>query len=72
MKVKFTLEEEENKALRQALEDIPTCFCGLVACPDMDGNACDNCPIATINYKMQNICDCIEKEILPMLKEMEK
>lgn len=71
MKVKFTLEEEESKALRQALEDIPVDLCRFVNCPDMDGNACENCPMAAIERKWQDMHECIQEEILPMIKKIE-
>lgn len=72
MKVKFTLEEKESKSLRQALEDIPTDLCAFVDCPDMEGNACENCPMAVINQKWQNMHERIQEEILPMIKEIER
>lgn len=72
MKVKFTLEEKESKSLRQALEDIPTDLCGFVDCPDMEGNTCENCPMAAINQKWQNMHERIQEEILPMIKEIER
>lgn len=72
MKVKFTLEEEESKALRQVLEDIPTDLCGYVGCPNMEGNACENCPMATIQQKWENMHERIQEEILPMIKELER
>ena len=71
MKVKFTLEEKESKALRQVLEDIPTDLCSFVVCPTMDGNACENCPMATINFKWQNMHERIQEEILSMIKGIE-
>ena len=71
MKVKFTLEEEESKSLRQALEDIPTDLCGFVNCPDMEGDACENCPMMAIQHKWEEFHDHIYKEILPMIKKIE-
>lgn len=72
MKVKFTLEETESKALFQALEDISIDLCSYVDCPDMEGDACENCPMATINQKWQNMCERIQEEIVPMIKEIER
>lgn len=72
MKVKFTLEEKESKGLRQALEDIPVSLCNFVNCPDMDGNACENCPMTAIEKKWQNMHEHIQEEILPMIKEIER
>lgn len=72
MKVKFTLEEKESKAIRQALEDIPIDLCGFVDCPDMEGDTCENCPMAAIQQKWQNMHKRILEEILPMLKQIER
>ena len=71
MKVKFALEKKESKSLRQALEDIPTDLCAFVDCPDMEGNACENCPMWTINQEWQNIHENIQEKILPMIKKIE-
>ena len=72
MKVKFTLEEKESKAIRQALEDISIDLCGFVDCPDMEGDACENCPMAAIQQKWQNMHKRTLEEILPMLKQIER
>lgn len=72
MKVKFTLEEKESKGLYQALEDIPVSLCDFVDCPGMDGNACENCPMAAIEEKWLNMHERIQEEILPMIKEIER
>jgi hypothetical protein len=72
MKVKFTLETKESLSLYQVLEDIPTDLCCFVNCPDMEGNACENCPMAAINQKWQNMHERIQEEILPMIKEIER
>lgn len=72
MKVKFTLEEKESKAIRQTLEDIPIDLCGFVDCPDMEGDACENCPMAAIQHKWQTMHKRILEEILPMLKQIER
>lgn len=71
MKVKFTLEEEESKSLRQALEDIPTDLCGFINCPDMEGDACENCPMMAIQHKWTEFHVGIQKEILPMIEKIE-
>ena len=71
MKVKFTLEEKESKALFQAFENIPVDLCSFVDCPNMDGNACENCPMAAIDQKWINIHEHIREEILPMIKKIE-
>lgn len=71
MKVKFILEEKESKSLRQALEDISVDLCDFVDCPNIDGDACKNCPMAAINQKWQNMRNRIQEEILPMIKEIE-
>jgi hypothetical protein len=71
MKVKFTLEEEESKAICQALENIPVDLCGFVDCPDMDGDACENCPMAAIQHKWIEFHDRIREEFLPMIKRIE-
>ena len=72
MKVKFTLEEQEGRALREALDNIPHDLCAFVDCPDMDGNACENCPMAALNQKWQNLHERIPDEILPMIKQLEE
>lgn len=72
MKVKFTLEEKESKAILEALDSIPTDLCEFVDCPNMDGNACENCPMVAINQKWQNIYDRIPEELLPMIKQLER
>lgn len=72
MKVKFTLDERESINLRQALEDIPVDLCSFVYCPDMDGNACENCPMATINDRWQDMHERIQEEILPLIKKIEE
>lgn len=72
MKVKFTLEEKESKSLYQVLENIPTNLCDYVDCPDMDGDACENCPMAIIQLKWSRARDIMHKEIPPMIKEIER
>lgn len=71
MKVKFTLEKKEGESLRQVLDNIPIDLCGFVDCPDMDGNACENCPMTAINQKWHDIYCRIPAELLPMIKEIE-
>ena len=71
MKVKFTLEEKESQSLRQALEDIPVDLCRFVNCPNMSGNACENCPMAAVDEKWQRMHENIREEILPMIKALE-
>ena len=72
MKVKFTLEEKESKAIYQALNSIPIDLCSFVDCPTMDGNACENCPMMAINQKWQKIYDRIPEELLPMIQQLER
>lgn len=72
MKVKFTLEEKESKSLRQALEDIPTDLCCFVDCPDMEGDACENCPMMAIQHKWDKMHERILEEILPMIHRIEE
>ncbi len=71
MQVKYTLASSESQALRQAFEDIPTDLCHFVECPDCEGDACENCPMAVINHKWQNMHERIYNEILPMIKAIE-
>lgn len=72
MKVKYTLEKTESQSIHQMFEDIPTDLCRYVDCPDVDGDACENCPIKAINHKWENIHDRIQHEIIPMLKKIEQ
>lgn len=72
MKVKFTLEERESKNLREVLDDIPIDLCIFVDCPDVDGNACENCPMATINDRWRDMHERIQEEILPLIKKIEE
>jgi hypothetical protein len=71
MQVKYTLTPTESKSLRQVFEDIPTDLCGFVECPDCDGDACENCPMALINAKWNDMLNSIHNNILPMIKAIE-
>ena len=72
MKVKYTLEKTESQGIHQMLEDIPVDLCTFVHCPEVEGDACENCPMTTINHKWNNIHDRILHEIIPMLKKIEE
>ena len=71
MKVKFTLEKEESKALRQILEDMPVDVCSCINhCPeDNAGNdmGCEGCPIQKIN----DIFEKARKDVFAIIVSME-
>ena len=70
MNVKFTLEKEESKALRQILEDMPVDVCSSIRCPeDNNGDCidCDGCPMQKIN----NIFEKARKDVFGIVVSME-
>lgn len=71
MKVKFTLEEKESKAIRQALEDIPIRLCDFVDCPDMEGDACENCPMRPIQDNWDRGLELLCEQTSEALKKIE-
>lgn len=71
MKVKFTLEEKESKALYQALKDIPINLCDFVDCPDVDGDICAYCPMRPIEANWDRGLEQLCQQTSEALKKIE-
>ena len=54
MKVQYTLTKEEYNNIQQMFEDIPIRLCDYVKCPDCEGDACENCPLRSIDELWEN------------------
>ena len=70
MKVKFTIDKDESKALRQVLEDMPTDLCDNIDCPEgclEECIGCDACPILRLN----KILEKAKRDMLDIIIEME-
>lgn len=71
MKVKYTLEKTESQGIRQMLEDIPVDLCGYVCCPDVNGDACEICPMKPIQDNWYRGLECLCEQTCEALKKIE-